>query len=80
MGRKKKKPDTKPVPLVIEYLAHEGSTRPRMRVRRSDWVPDAFEVISPEKFEAVKEFCAMFGLPMRDLDEPPIVPKGWDKV
>lgn len=66
----KPKPKVESKPVAIEYLPNEYPTV-NWRVRRSDWWPDQFEIVTNEKLEQIKSFCTMFGIPMHNIEYNP---------
>ena len=60
---------SEPEKVRIQYRVHVvGPKEPRMRVRRSDWAGDTFEVMEhPQFLEAIALF-SKFGFPIEDLD------------
>lgn len=58
---------SKHVDLVIEHLPNSTHNNPTMRVRRSTWPPDWFEIISWPDWVHFSAVCEQLGITLKDL-------------
>lgn len=65
---KRKKTISKPTEVALQYRDHESSGN-RIRVWRTIWSGDQFEILTRTQFLELEGMCKMFGIPLTEAEE-----------
>jgi hypothetical protein len=66
MAKTQRVPKPEPKPFAFQWREHDGD---HVRVWRTDWFGDQFEVVTRDRFAEIESVCKQFAIRLTEADD-----------